>query len=117
MNSDYLGMKAYERRADIMKALKAGEKITTRQIREKYGVSKATALRDVSSLSRILPITAEYGSKGGYRYTERTTVEISTKTFEALCAFAEEEEADFPTEIVAELARLRRLLGKNVDKR
>ena len=117
MNSDYLGMKAYERRADIMKALKAGEKITTRQIREKYGVSKATALRDVSSLSRILPITAEYGSKGGYRYTERTTVEISTKTFEALRAFAEEQGAAFPEEITEELERWRRLLDKNEDKR
>ena len=117
MNSDYLGMTAYERRADITKARKAGEKVTTRQIREKYGVSKATALRDVSTISRVLPVTAEYGAKGGYRYTDRTTVEISAKAFEALCAFAEEEEADFPTEIAAELARLRRLLGQDGDKR
>ena len=29
MNSDYVGMTAYERRADITKTLKAGEKITT----------------------------------------------------------------------------------------
>lgn len=35
MNSDYVGMTAYERRADITKTLKAGEKITTQQIREK----------------------------------------------------------------------------------
>ena len=70
--------------------LKAGEKVTTRQIREKYGVSKSTALRDVSSISRILPITVEYGAKGGYRYTDRTTVEISTGAFEALCAYAGE---------------------------
>ena len=117
MNSDYLGMKAYERRGHIAKALKAGEKVTTRQIREKYGVSKSTALRDVSSISRILPITVEYGAKGGYRYTERTTVEISTGAFEALYAFAEEQGAIFPEEITAELERWRRLLGKDENKR
>ena len=117
MNSDYLGMKAYERRADIMKALKAGEKITTRQIREKYGVSKATALRDMSSLSRILPITAEYGSKGGYRYTERTTVEISTEAFEALNAIAQANSAIFTAEVAAELERLRKRIARNKEGR
>ena len=117
MNSDYLGMKAYERRGNIAKALKAGEKVTTRQIREKYGVSKSTALRDVSNISRILPITVEYGAKGGYRYTERTTVEISTGAFEALCAYAEKQGAVFPEEITAELERWRRLLGRDGDKR
>ena len=40
MNSDYVGMTAYERRADITKTLKAGEKITTQQIREKRVSSK-----------------------------------------------------------------------------
>ena len=117
MNSDYLGMKAYERRADITKALKAGEKITTRQIREKYGVSKATALRDVSTISRVLPITAEYGAKGGYRYTNRTTVEMSTEAFEALNAIAQANSAIFTAEVAAELERLRKRIAKNKEGR
>ena len=117
MNSDYLGMKTYERRADITKALKAGEKITTRQIREKYGVSKATALRDVSTISRVLPVTAEYGSKGGYRYTERTTVEMSTEAFEALNAIAQANSAIFTAEVAAELERLRKRIARNKEGR
>lgn len=112
MDANYTDMKPFERRETLMKTLKAGEKLTTRQIREMFGVSKATALRDVNNISRLLNITVEYGAKGGYRCTEKPTVELSTGAFEALSRFAESHDAAFPPDVEAELDRVKKLLDR-----
>lgn len=68
MNSDYVGMTAYERRADITKTLKAGEKITTQQIREKRVSGKKKINKILQNLLHTLDGGGSYARTVTYFY-------------------------------------------------
>lgn len=51
-----------ERMLRLAAALSAGDKVTSAYIRDRFGVSKATAKRDLYLLESVLPVAASKGS-------------------------------------------------------
>lgn len=69
----------YERREEIIRLLETGEKLTLRQISDRFGVSRKTALNDITHLTKNHRIAVQYGRSGGYFLTEGRTVTLTDR--------------------------------------
>lgn len=70
-------MSFYERREAILKLMENGDKVTLRELSERFGVSRKTILNDIMHLTEHHRIAVEYGRCGGYFLTDGGKVTLS----------------------------------------
>ena len=78
-------MDCYTRRAELVRILKEGGRVSTAMLMERFGVSDTTIKNDMWYLRRRIPIKTVSGRYGGYEYAGEQTVEFTEKEALALC--------------------------------
>ncbi|MEK3883012.1 YafY family protein [Paenibacillus sp. PL2-23] len=90
-------MNKTQRLVELLLTMNSRQKLTLKELAERFGVSKRTVLRDMNELSALgVPLYAEQGAHGGYRILrERSLPAITFTEQEAVALFFVGQSLDY----------------------